>query len=336
MSALAISLFNLYVKLAGGVLLGFVLGWILPKVAIAYLGQFLFWVGIPISIVAFLRGSDLSGSIWIAPAAAWAAILLGAAIARAWIALETRHQNGGGAGSALSTPDSFNQHFSRSIEHSQNWSKPTQGSFLLAAMVGNTGYMGYPVTLALLGEKYFAWALFYDMLGTLLGAYGLGVMLSARFGMGVQNHWQLALTMLQNPSLWSFGVGVLFRDVPLPAIADSVLKGLGWAVLWLALMLMGMRLSQLSSWRSLKQASVSQAIKMLVVPLMLGGILSLLGFTGPQRLALVLQTAMPPAFATLVLAEAFHLDRDLAVTALAVGALALLPTLPVWLWLFGV
>jgi len=46
-----------------------------------YLGQFLFWIGVPISIVAFLRGADLSGPIWIAPVVAWVAILLGAGLA---------------------------------------------------------------------------------------------------------------------------------------------------------------------------------------------------------------------------------------------------------------
>ncbi|HIK28026.1 MAG: AEC family transporter [Oscillatoriaceae bacterium SKW80] len=317
MSALIISLVNLYVKLGGGVLLGVILGRILPKILIAHLGKFLFWVGIPISIIAFLRGSDLSSSIWVAPVVAWAAILLGAIIARVWIALETRRQQ-------------FNFPFSSC----PNWSLPTQGSFILAAMVGNTGYMGYPVALALLGEKYFAWALFYDMVGTLFGAYGLGVMIAARFGMGIKNHWQLALTMLQNPSLWCFGFGILIRDIPLPYFLDNILKGFGWAIIWLALILMGMRLSQLSSWHSLKQASISLVIKMLVVPLILGSVLSLLGFTGWQRLTLVLQAAMPPAFATLVIAEAYNLDRDLTVTAIAVGSLALLLTLPIWLWLF--
>jgi hypothetical protein len=45
--------------------------------------------------------------------------------------------------------------------------------------------------------------------------------------------------------------------------------------------------------------------------------------------------AMPPAFATLVLAEVFDLERDLAVTTLAVGSIGLLLTLPIWLLLFG-
>ncbi|NJN58970.1 MAG: AEC family transporter, partial [Leptolyngbyaceae cyanobacterium SL_5_9] len=43
----------------------------------------------------------------------------------------------------------------------------------------------------------------------------------------------------------------------------------------------------------------------------------------------------PPAFATLVIAEAYNLDRELTVTALAVGSLGLLLMLPMWLWLFS-
>ncbi len=74
---------------------------------------------------------------------------------------------------------------------------------------------------------------------------------------------------------------------------------------------------------------------MLLVPLLLGSSLSLFGLTGSPLLVVVLQMAMPPGFATLVVAEAYNLDRDLSVTALATGTAGLLVTLPFWLWLFG-
>ncbi|WP_442945118.1 hypothetical protein [Nostoc sp.] len=62
------NLLELYVKLGGLVLVGFILGRKLPVTVPTHLGQFLFWVGVPISIVSFLRQSSLSGQIWIAPA----------------------------------------------------------------------------------------------------------------------------------------------------------------------------------------------------------------------------------------------------------------------------
>jgi malate permease and related proteins len=302
------NLLELYLKLVFLVLAGYFLGRRLSTTVPTRLGQFLFWVGVPIGIVVFLRKADLSGQIWIAPVIAHSAILLGALFALAAIKGQAYFTN--------TAPQ-----------------KSTQGSFILAAMVGNTGYIGYPVTLSIVGTQYFAWALFYDLLGTTLGAYGLGVALGARFG-GIHSHLQVIKAIAINPSLWSFGFGLLFRQVKIPTPVEFWLEQIAWSCVALSLILIGMRLSKLTSWHSLPRASVSIGIKMLIVPLILGSILPLFGLTGTTARTIVLQMAMPPAFATLVIAETFHLDCDLAVTALAMGSMVLLVTLPIWLWLF--
>ncbi|MBD2245955.1 AEC family transporter [Nostoc sp. FACHB-888] len=303
------NLLELYVKLGGLVLVGFILGRKLPVTVPTRLGQFLFWVGVPISIVSFLRQSSLSGQIWIAPAIAYLAILLGAFLA--WLGIKGQ------------------AYFRNTVLQA-----PTQASLLLAAMFGNTGYLGFPITLAILGKEYFAWALFYDLLGTLLGTYGLGVFLAARFNGGSQNHWQIIKAILINPALWSFGFGLLVREVAIPTVTEFWLEKFAWSSVALSLVLIGMRLALIKSWSSLPQVAMSLGIKMLLVPLILGSTLPLFGLTGSTAKVIVLQMAMPPAFGTLIIAETFNLDRDLAVTALAAGAIVLLITLPVWLWLF--
>jgi hypothetical protein len=317
MPVLQINLLKLYVPLITWVGLGFVLGCKLPKKIPFFLGKGLFWVGVPISIMTFLRQADLSDSVWVAPIASWAAILSGAGLSWLWIQARRWFDR---AATAPATAA---------------WSQPTQGSFLLAAMLGNTGYLGYPVILSLAGTQYFAWAIFYDTLGSTLGAYGLGVALAARFGMSAHSQQHLLLAVVKNPALWSFWVGLGFRQVTLPAGIEQGLRGCAWTIIALSLLLMGMRLSQLTSWHSARQAAVSLGIKMLIVPLVLGCGLSWLGVTGLPQLVLVLQMAMPPAFATLVLAEAYNLDRELTVTALAIGSIGLLVMLPFWLWLFA-
>lgn len=273
-----------------------------------YLGNFLLWVGVPITIISFLRGTDLSGLLWVAPLIAWIAIFLGIGFAWIWI----RWQGS-----------------------KDRWQRSTQGSFLLTSMVGNTGYLGYPVVLALVGPDQFAWALFYDLLGTTLGAYGLGIGIAAWYGIGSPDKWSFVGQLLRNPPLWSLLLGLGLHSVSLPAIADQVLQQLAWIMIGLSLILLGMRLGQLTSWSSISKAASSLSIKMLLVPLLLGAGLSMVGIEGPVRLALVLQMAMPPAFATLVITEVYHLDQDLTVTALAVGSVGLLGTLPIWIWLFG-
>ena len=304
-----INLLELYIKLVALILVGFILGRKLPHNTSTCVGQFLYWVGVPISIIGFLIQTDLSGQIWIAPIIAHLAIFLGALLA--WLRIKAQ------------------THFTHSVPPTT-----TQGSLILAAMVGNTGNLGFPITLAMVGKEYFAWALFYDMLGSLFGAYGLGVFLAAKFGNNIQNQIQIAKVILINPALWSFGFGLLLHQVMLPSPVVFCLEKLAWGAVALSLMLIGMRLSQLKSWRKLPQAGSSVFIKMLLVPMILGSMLSLFGVTGNAAQVIVLQMAMPPALATLVIAETFDLDRDLAVTALAVGMIVLLFTLPIWLWLF--
>lgn len=303
------SLLELYLKLLVSVLTGLILGRTLPSTVPTNLGRFLFWIGVPIGIVAFLRQADLSGGVWIAPVIAHAAILLGAFFA--WIVIK------------------WLGYFTNTVVRS-----PTQGSFILSAMVGNTGFLGYPIALTVHGTQYFGWALFYDLLGSLFGAWGLGVALAARFGGTATSLWQSIKIILINPALWSFGFGLLFRQVEIPQLAEFVLEKLAWSGVTLALILMGMRLSKLNSWHNLPLAGISVAIKMLLVPLMLGSTLRFLGLTGIPAQVILLQMAMPPAFATLIIAETFNLDSDLAVTTVALGTAILLVTLPMWLWLF--
>lgn len=303
------NLLAVYIPLISLTLVGWGLGRLLPKATPTYLGKFLFWIGVPIGIVAFLRHTQLSWALWVAPLTAWIAVLLGVSLAWGISCWQNK---------------------------SQNWSQRTQGSFLLAAMVGNTGYLGFPISLALVGPQYFAWALFYDLLGSTPAAYGLGVVLSSRFSSGTTHPWgQSVRAIAQNPALWSFGIGLAGRNLPLPTLVETGLRSFAWGIVALSLVLVGMRLSQISSLSSVKPAMIGIGIKMLLVPFVVGMALWSLGITGMTHRVILLQMAMPPAFATLVLAEAYELDQDLSVTALAAGSLGLLVTLPLWLWLFG-
>jgi hypothetical protein len=124
--------------------------------------------------------------------------------------------------------------------------------------------------------------------------------------------------------------------VPLAASVEQGLKAIAWGIVFASLVLIGMRLSQASIRQGFAKLLPSLGIKMLLVPLALGSGLSLIGIVGAPRLVLVLQMSMPPAFATLLLAEVYQLDRDLTVTALVLGVLLLLFLLPIWIALYGV
>ncbi|MFH7242273.1 MAG: AEC family transporter [Spirulina sp.] len=319
-------LLRLYLPIAAGVLAGVGVGHALAYVQIGHepsqrlhqtvplaLGKFLFWVGIPLSIIGFTRRADLSGPVYLAPVVAWGAMLLGLLCSRLWIALR-----------------------------GQTWPRPTQGSFSLASMLGNTGYIGYPVVLLLpqLGVSVFSWALFYDALGTLLGSYGLGAILAAEFGDRPHTLSRPAwvswpLEVLRNPIILAFGTGLALKPLPLPPWLDSLLYAIAWGVVMLSLLLMGLRIQQLRTWRHFSRAGVAMGIKLLLLPLVVGVGLTLVGIDGPPRLVMVLQAGMPSAFSNLVLAEAYDLDRELSVTCVGLSSVGLLLTLPLWLWGFA-
>ena len=325
---------RLYINLIGWALLGFILGKKLPASTSKYLGQFLYWIGVPLGIIAFMRGVDISGYIWISPIAGWVAILVGAIFARFWMELEISDERIKAIASGMVDP--------RHVKPDQPipetaWTQPTQGSFLLAMMVGNTSYLGFPVVLSLIGPEYFLWAVLYNTLATSPGLHGIGYMISANYGNNplAQRRKSPLQIIFGNPALWSFGFGFFFRHVPLPDLAENGLRTSAWSIVTLAIIMIGIQLSQLGKLQKLSQALICLAIKMIVVPLVVGTGLMFLGVTGLPRLAIVLQMAMPPSIATVIYAIAYGLDKDLSVATVALGSVGLLMTIPMWLWLFA-
>ena len=74
---------------------------------------------------------------------------------------------------------------------------------------------------------------------------------------------------------------------------------------------------------------------MLFTPLVVGRGLILFGITGAPRLLLVGQMGRSPTFSTTLFAEAFNLDRELAVTTVAISSGAWLFTIAIRMWQFG-
>ena len=251
----------LYVRLIGWTLLGYVLGKLLPKIFTTYLGKALLFVGVPISIVSFLRQADLSGWIVIAPTTAWVAILVGAGLAWIWIDLGVSDERFGKLSKGITAREKnleTNPSMEATLEQESAWSGATQGSFLLAMTLGNTAFMGYPVSLALVGPQYFAWSLFYDLIGSTIAAYSVGIALASRYGSmsSGQKKPNPFVSMAKTPALWSLPIGVGMRFVPLPTIISGGMSTIAWTTVTLSLVMIGMQLSQLRTLRNVKKAAL--------------------------------------------------------------------------------
>jgi malate permease and related proteins len=270
-------------------------------------GKYLFYIGIPICIVNFVRSTGFSLGILLAPVVAWCT--MGLAILVAVLVLRV----------------------TQSVRDQKD-----RASFLLLSYLGNTSYLGIPIVLLLpqLGEAYFSWAVLYDVLGTFFASYGLGLLIASWDSNAELTRTQRLRTatreLLTNPSLFAFVLGLALKAVELNKIFSQTLNGLAWSSIMLCLVVMGMRLQQLVRLNDLRLAIQPVAIKMIFVPVFLAAALTSFGLEGPPRLVLVLQASMPCGFATLVLAERYGLTRDRVVAALALSTLLLMLLIPVW------
>jgi len=297
------------------------------------LARVLYLVGIPIGVANFIRKAEFNPSVWISPVIAWSAVLL--AIFLSW-------------------------HFLKSSAKPQP--KSTKASFVLLSYLGNTSYLGFPVILLLpqLGPQYFSSAVLYDILGTLVAGYGLGVFIAGQAGRhgaegitssssraseaglsmsgtkrGGMGALLDALTeVARNPTFYAFFVGLYLKTLTMPEWLVSGLGAIAWSSIMVALIVMGMRIQQLSSKLNLKLAIQPVLIKTILVPLVLAAALTGFGLEGPQRLVLILQSAMPCGFISLVLAENYGLDVDLTVASILLSCIVFAFMLPIWTTLF--
>jgi malate permease and related proteins len=336
------SLIQAYLPLVIWVGLGAGLGRFLPAALPRLLGRGLYWVGIPLEIFALARQTHFAEDTGLAPLYTVIALGLGLALALTGLAVvrslpsatPAEPMIGDVPGTvSMSSDKSANLPLQASTS-AMTWAdKPRQGSFVLAAMLGNTGFVGLAIVPTLVGGPYLGWAVFYSVTQNVVGTYGLGVYLASWFGRGAhaQSRWQQLRDVVTVPSLWAFGLGSASQAWAWPPLVENGLHQSVWLVIPVALVLMGLRLSQLQGWSSLKPALLPAALKVLVLPTLVGAVALGSGLPRDAVLVLVLMSGMPSAFAGLILAEEYDLDRELVAASIALSTGLLLLTIPLWL-----
>ncbi len=348
------SLFNAYVPLLMWPSLGFLLLLALPDTFPRLVGRSLYWVGIPLEIFALARQTPISQDAGLAPVFTIGALL--GSIPMAWIIVRKLHMTSeintpirvesdiaspGSESAAIAPnrarlPDFLKESSEASSE--SRWQNPAcRGSFILSSVIGNTGFVGLAIAPLFVSDDYLGWIVFYSVTHNVVGTYGIGVFLASYYGRSqdAANRWTQLRDVLTVPSLWAFLAGTVSRSISFPIAIENGLRGSVAVVIPCALMLMGMRLSQIRGWNSLKLGLIPAALKSMVVPLLVGAVAMVIGLSPEPRLALVIMAGMPTAFAGLILAEEYELDRELITGSIVLSSVLLLVTIPIWLALFG-
>lgn len=308
------------------------------------LGRSLYWVGVPMQILALARRSDFTNAVWLPPALTLGILLLGFGLASLSLYLlrllsdwakNNRTLNPHQATFLIRHPTKWNFLLPvvRKLFPKQRAGK---GSFVLASMLGNTGFIGLAIAPAFVDPAYLGWVVLYGVTHNLLGSYGLGVVLASYFGRQTpKNQWWMQLRdVLCVPSLWAFAIGYFSRKLEFHPLIEGGLQTSLLFVIPGAFLLIGMQLSRLQGIKSFHAAVIPAILKILVLPIVAGIVLTYFGIAGDARFALVLMSGMPTAFANLILAEEYNLERQLAASSIVLSTVALPLTIPLWLILF--
>jgi len=275
-----------------------------------FLGRVLYWVGVPLQILALTRRTDFSHHLGIAPLVTISVFVVGLGLV--WCCWHI-------------------------LGYPQSKDRATQGSFFLSSLLGNTGFVGLAIAPYLVPPEAYSLVVFYSVTNNIIGTYGVGVFLASYFGRSNSKGWfSQVRDVLTVPSLWAFVFAYSTHDLKSAPVLESALQGSLWVVIPLALSLMGMRLSQITNWESFRFALIPASLRVLVVPgLVFLGTMAC-GLSSYETLALVLMSGMPTAFAALILAEEYELDRTSIACSIVVSTLLLLLVIPVWLLLLPV
>ncbi|NJL90266.1 MAG: AEC family transporter [Coleofasciculaceae cyanobacterium SM2_1_6] len=316
-----------YIPLVIWIGLGLIFSRLTPDKFLKFLGQGLYWVGVPLQLFVLARQTDTTKGLVIPVTVAIAVLLLSLAIALVtWFSWQWFQQ----LQSQLET---------NLDSKSPEAQRATLGSFVLATILGNTGFVGLTLTQVLTSHDHSLnnnWAVLFSVTNNVVGTYGLAILIASYFGQKQSsNHWWTQLQAVATvPSLWTFFLGLNTQFVQLPAAIETGLDQAVLVVIALALLLVGLRLGMIKGRASLPKASLVSVIKVFIIPLLVGLGATYWGVTGEERLVLVLMSGTPTGLSVLILAEVYDLDRDLLASSIALTFLGLFLALPLWLFLF--
>jgi malate permease and related proteins len=206
------------------------------------------------------------------------------------------------------------------------------GAMILAASWPNATYLGLPVLESTFGPWARSIAIQYDLFACTPLLLTLGIVIAGRYGT-VEGREHPLRALARVPPLWAAlaAVALNLGGVPMPAWIDGLLAMMAAPVVPLMLLSVGMALKQgFAQWRRLPLVVPVAAIQLLLMPLLVLGVVSLLGMSGEPRVAVVLEAAMPSMVLGIVLCDRYGLNTGVYAAALTATTLLSLVTLPAW------
>jgi predicted permease len=199
--------------------------------------------------------------------------------------------------------------------------RPVAGAVIVSVLSANTGYLGYPLTTIVLGRAHLPEAVSYDALVTIpilvTAAFGVGAAFGEDAGEGARERARSFI--VRNPLLPVFALAMVAPDWMAPPLAVEISQIMVFALLPVGFFAVGVHLAATSPGRlSLPPLSrpvlLAIGLRLAVVPAILFALATPLLHIPPTYLFMA---AMPCGLNTLLVANAFGLDRRVAAGTIA-------------------
>lgn len=202
---------------------------------------------------------------------------------------------------------------------------------LLTVALGNTSFLGYPLTRALIGEHALPYAVIYDQFGAFLILSTFGLWVLARYGGDRKpTAREMLARVVRFPPIWALVVGFTIMPAEPPAWVAGGLQRLSDALLPLAMLTIGLSVKLALPRDELKPLAAGLLLKLALLPALALPLVRLLGLHGEMARTTVLESAMPSMVTAGALAISHGLAPRLAAAMVGYGLLLSLLTLPLW------
>lgn len=200
-------------------------------------------------------------------------------------------------------------------------------SIVVAIMIANTAFMGYPVNLGIFGQAGFLRAIFCD-LATLFIFIMLSFALILKFGGTIKTALKKILIF---PALWAVILGLVlnFLSIPIGPVLDNVVNYLGDGAIPIIMISLGLSINFEGMKRSRNAAVFTGVMKLLIFPLIAFIVVSLIHLSGLEFTVSIVEAAMPSGMLSLILAITYDLDYHLTSDCILSNTIISLLTLPI-------
>lgn len=199
---------------------------------------------------------------------------------------------------------------------------------LLTAAVGNTGYLGYPLTLKIFGVEGLAVAVIYDIFATVVFALTFGVYVFSKASNNSEvSSPNIFKQIVSFVPLQAAVIALILKPVLMPVPIMNTLEFLGSAAIPVILLAIGLSFKPIVDKSYLLLMMIVVGLKLLLSPLLVYFFGSLV-LKGVALKVMVLEAAMPSMMLSYLLAEKFKLDTRFTGFAILLTTALSIVTIP--------